>query len=366
MDNMEAGTSSNIENTMQDIFGVDEEDPYQDSGSEYLPSRSPSPTPLDLIDILEDNHSQNNQDPQNDQEQRKPRKRVRQPHKWKKNIRKAKRARGEEYVNAKGKTVPSKNINTDIPCRCGLKCHDKVGAAQQKALFDRFYAMESFTLQSSYLFSLVKVLPKKRCSFLTDRRQTESRRSNTRVYTIPNSDGLYTTVCKEFFKKVFAVSDGRISRVLKTKLSIPTPPIDRRGKHVPVNKTSEEKVQKVKTFIDKFPKYESHYTLHKSMNRRFLAPDLSLPKMYSMYCDNISESEKVSDFMFRKIFNEQFNLSFHAPVSDSCKKCDNLKIKIDAAHSLEEKYQLELQKKLHLSKADSAKDNYKKDKNLAK
>lgn len=86
-----------------------------------------------------------------------------------------------------------------------------------------------------------------------------------------------------------------------------------------------------------------------------------------MYCDNTSESEKVSDFMFRKVFNEQFNLSFHAPISDSCKKCDNLKIKIDAAHSQEEKHQLELQKKLHLSKADSAKDNYnKKDKNLAK
>ncbi|CAH2100749.1 unnamed protein product [Euphydryas editha] len=150
--------------------------------------------------------------------------------------------------------------------KCGLECHDQVDAAQQKELFDRFYAMESFSLQSSYLFSLVKVLPKKRCSFLTDRRQTESRRSNTRVYTVPNSNRLATTVCKDFFKKVFAVSDGRITRVLKTKLSIPTPPIDkRRAFHVPVNKTTEEKVQKAKTFIDKFPKYESHYTLHKSI-----------------------------------------------------------------------------------------------------
>lgn len=88
--------------------------------------------------------------------------------------------------------------------------------------------------------------------------------------------------------------------------------------------------------------------------------------MYSMYCDDTTESERVSDFMFRKIFNEHFNLSFHAPISDSCKKCDNLKIKIDAACSQEEKDQLELQKKLHLSKADAAKDNYTKDKNSAK
>lgn len=65
---------------LSDIFGMYEDDPYQDLGSEHLPSRSPSPTALDIIDILEDKHSQN------DQEQRKPRKRVRQPRKWKKNI----------------------------------------------------------------------------------------------------------------------------------------------------------------------------------------------------------------------------------------------------------------------------------------
>ncbi|CAH2087382.1 unnamed protein product [Euphydryas editha] len=270
---MEAGTSSDVENTMQEIFGVDEEDPYQDSGSEYLPTRSPSPTALDLLDILADNHSQND----------------------------------THLLGASKRSRATEAKKASSTAKCGLKCYDKVGAAQQKQFFDRFYAMESFSLQS-YLFSLVKVLPKKRCSFLTDRRQTESRRSNTRVYTVPNSHGLSTTVCKEFFKKVFAVSDGRITRVLKTKLSIPTPPIDKRGKHVPVNKTTEEKVQNVKTFIDKFPKYESHYTLHKSMNRRFLAPDLSLPKMYSMYCDDTSDLggfSNVSD-----IWNVRMDISY--------------------------------------------------------
>lgn len=356
---------------LSEIFGENEEDPYQDSGSEYLPTRSPSPTDMDLVDILgAENQPPNTIHPttssENTEEQCKPKKRVRQPSKWKKNIRKLKRAKGEEYVNTKGNTVPSKNINTDIPCKCAQKCHDKINAAQQKELFDRFYAMESFDLQSSYLFSLVKVLPKKRSSIPTDRQQTESRRSNTRVYSVPNSEGLSTTVCKEFFKKIFAVSDGRISRVLKMKLSIPTPPIDKRGKHVPVNKTSEEKLQRVKDFINRFPKYESHYTLHKSMNRKFLAPDLSLPKMYSLYCDDTPESERVSDFMFRKVFNEYFNLSFHAPISDSCKRCDNLKIKIDAASSQQEKELLELQRKEHLAKADTARDNYNRDTELAK
>ncbi|KAF9797229.1 hypothetical protein SFRURICE_006211 [Spodoptera frugiperda] len=106
MDNMEAGTSGNVEKTMQEIFGVDEDDPYQDSGSEYLPTRSPSPADVDLLDILDaENQSPNvahpTASPENTEEQCKPRKRLRQPSKWKKKIRKEKRAKGEEYVNTK-------------------------------------------------------------------------------------------------------------------------------------------------------------------------------------------------------------------------------------------------------------------------
>lgn len=80
----------------------------------------------------------------------------------------------------------------------------------------------------------------------------------------------------------------------------------------------------------------------------------------------ILQSQVVSDFMFRKIFNEHFNLSFHAPISDSCRKCDSYKIKIEAADSQEEKHQLEVQKNLHVLKADAAKSNYSNDKQLAK
>lgn len=111
-------------------------------------------------------------------------------------------------------------------------------------------------------------MPKKTCTAFA-----ESRRSNSRVYQVLNGDGLYVTVCKTFFKKLFGVSDGRLSRVLKDKLVIPTPPTDLRGNHVPSNKTPENKIRIVKNFINKFLKYESHYTLHKSTNRMYLAPD---------------------------------------------------------------------------------------------
>lgn len=70
--------------------------------------------------------------------------------------------------------------------------------------------------------------------------------------------------------------------------------------------------------------------------------------------------------MFSKIFNENFNLSFHTPISDSCKRCDKLNIKIQACDNEEEKSQLEIQRKLHLLKANSVRSNYNKDKEEAK
>lgn len=39
-----------------------------------------------------------------------------------------------------------------------------------------------------------------------------------------------------------------------------SPGQDERGRHEPANKTSSEKVDHVKKFIDEIPKYESHYT----------------------------------------------------------------------------------------------------------
>lgn len=51
---------------------------------------------------------------------------MRQPSKWKKNVRKEKRLRGEEYINVKGVLVPTKQIDTARECNCQHKCHEKV------------------------------------------------------------------------------------------------------------------------------------------------------------------------------------------------------------------------------------------------
>lgn len=284
----------------------------------------------------------------------KPKKRIRKTENWARNVKKSKRNKGEEYFNYKGVTVPAKTPKVGL-CSCPNKCHLKINCDQQTKIFKEFYALANFNLQTSYLFSLIKVVSKSR----TYTSNENSRRQMTRHYYLRDSEGLEVLVCKKFFKDTLCVSDGRISRLLKNKSSETTPPLDRRGHSVPANKTPIDKINEIKSFINSIPSYESHYSLHKSMNRKFLAPDLNINILYGLYKAKICNP--ASKFIFSKVFNEEFNLSFHAPITDSCKHCDSLDIKIKVCDNNNDELKLKNEKKLHLLKASSAREGIKKD-----
>ncbi|XP_072387117.1 uncharacterized protein [Diabrotica undecimpunctata] len=154
-----AETTYNIENELRDILGPSLEEPYQDSGSEYVQdhrSRSSSPN---LQHILEDLSIEEDQ---SSVSTKTTRKRIRKENTWKKNVRKNKRAKGEKYTNTKGVLVLAKTINTQYRCPCKEKCHEKIDPERQRVLFSKFYGLSNFNLQSSYLCSLVNVVIKAR------------------------------------------------------------------------------------------------------------------------------------------------------------------------------------------------------------
>ena len=63
---------------------------------------------------------------------------MRYPSKWKKNIRKQRRASGLEYTSTSGKTVREKRFKF-IDCHCPLKYSTKITVEQQQAVHDNFY-----------------------------------------------------------------------------------------------------------------------------------------------------------------------------------------------------------------------------------
>ncbi|XP_038221196.1 uncharacterized protein LOC119839077 [Zerene cesonia] len=326
---------------------------YEDSGSEYLPSQPPSPPSSPNLEAIL------NCDSPSESSTKTSKKRLRKHEKWVRNLKKAKRAKGQEYLNYKGVTVPAKTPKVGL-CACQNKCNFKINVEQQRKLFKEFYDLANFDLQTSYMFSLIKVVSKSR-TYTTNE---NSRRQNTRHYYLSDCDGKEVLVCKSFFKNTYAVSDGRINRLLKNKASVSTPPLDRRGHSVSANKTPDNKIQQIKEFINSIPSYESHYSLHKSVNRKYLAPDLNLSILYSLYTEKVSNP--TSKFIFSKVFNEEFNLSFHAPITDSCKRCDAFAIKLKACTNEVEKVRLEQDQKLHLLKAEVAREGVKKDVELYK
>lgn len=296
------------------------------------------------------------------QELGKCKKRVRTESTWKRNVAKKKRNAGEEYVNRRNRAVPVKRFQEIENC-CKDKCWEKIAPQRQQAIFRLFYDIESFDLKSAYLFSLVEVVNKLRTY---TNRNGASRREKTRIYFLQNDAGDKIKVCKNFFKKVLQVSDGRISRVLVNKQEGLAAPVDRRGKQTSVNKTPDEKITEVKNFIAKFPTYESHYSRRKNPHRKYLAPDLSLGKIYELYKKEYANANPVSMYIFRDVFLKKFNLHFHAPVSDSCKRCDLFENKIKFSTDEVEKRQIENERDLHHRKADCARDGMKRHGDIAK
>nr|CAH7761196.1 unnamed protein product [Callosobruchus chinensis] len=121
---------------------------------------------------------------------------------------------------------------------------------------------------------------------------------------------------------------------------------DKRGRKAPSNKTREEDVQRVKSHIERFPAMESHYT-RKSSRRKYLDSKLSIAKMYSLYkelCEN-ENRKPVSLITYRRIFCNNYNLSFYKPKKDQCQMC----VKFNAATE-EKKQQLEEEYNAHIKR----------------
>nr|CAI5848482.1 unnamed protein product [Callosobruchus analis] len=342
----------------EDTF-VNDEEPFEDSGSEYVPSDASEDKDSDEllttsdhnVESEGDNFSERNLSPR--KRKRGPRNRFSDKSLWKRNIRKRLRNSGKEYTNTRGTLVPEKRFDSS-DCECIKGCHSLISCEQRYTLFDKFYALGDHNLQTSYLCGQIKLLKKVRCT------NAESKRNYTRVYYLQNEHGVDIPVCKTFFKKTLCVSDGRVTRALKPKQLGHTPNIDRRGRKEPYNKTDPKKVDAVVEFINKIPKYQSHYSRQKNLSKLYLAPTLNMSILYKLYRTEYG-SEAVSQFVFQKIFKTKFNLSFHPPVTDSCKLCDSLEQKIKFVQNETTLKELKASKELHLRKAEAARAGMKKD-----
>ena len=107
-----------------------------------------------------------------------------------------------------------------------------------------------------------------------------------------------------------------------------------RGRHTnrPWKITNLVKKQ-VKDHIKLFPAMKSHYLRRKNEHRRYLSPVLSVAAMHRMYVDKHeggANKPLVKYHYYLKVFNDEFNLSFGYPKSDTCGTCEQFMIELSS------------------------------------
>lgn len=292
----------------------------------------------------------------------KPRKRLRKNRTRKANVTHQKVQKGLEHHSRSGKLIAETKFQPQSKCLCKMKCHTKIDVEQQNALFRNFYDFPDWSKKTLYLRSCVEKNPVKRKISDLNPIHQQKNRNHTYRYFLHDIAGNKQEVCNSFICKCIQVNSRRVSRALNTVQSNPTAK-DRRGNQPSKNKSNERDKLYVKEFIEKCPKYKSHYG-RKDSDRDYLAPYLNIRKMYREYV-TVSEFRQrtvLSEYIFREIFNTEFNLAFKRPKTDTCKTCDEMHAKMKSGVlSLEEMQQQEKRKLDHHQKVHEKKMQFEKD-----
>lgn len=292
----------------------------------------------------------------------KSRKRTRNPLQHNSIKKKLKVQRGEEYITKSMKVVPKTEFREQNVC-CKKNCAQRINVDQQKRCFESLYSLSNWTQKTLFLRTLSK-------RFNTKQNANPIKKLKKKdfyhKYYLTNSDGNQMEVCLSFLIKCLQITKSRMIRAMQSTVQNETAK-DSRGSY-PTKKTDIGDYNFVKQFIKRYPTYESHYKTSVS-NRKYLSSYLNIERLYREYsivCD-FDKRKTLSNWMFRHIFNTEFNLCFGAPKVDTCRTCDSIKVKIEAKNlNFETRQQLEEQKKVHTDLVDQTRKSFNESITLAK
>lgn len=201
------------------------------------------------------------------------------------------------------------------PCgeKCNFKCTTNFSLEQRQTIHQAFWNIDPTSKLNFYAkFTTQNTTTRKRT------KKEISRRAESYKYYF-EKDAINVQVCKVFFLNTLDVSQNRIYYYYKKKhmkkVGVAKPVIQ--GNHVKFQ-TPTSVLNKVRDHIKQFPAMDSHYCRANSL-KKYLEPSLNLTKMFNMY--KISVENPVKFNMYSKIFNEEFNYSFHRPKKDQCDRC---------------------------------------------
>lgn len=277
-------------------------------------------------------------------------------------MRKRLKLSGEEYISPSGKIVQKKRVQLCDCSKCKYKCSEKVSFAQRCLARDNYYELDSYERKMDYICSSVQEHKTK--TYLDNTGKEVAKKKNVmRIYSL-FIESERVRVCKKFFLKTLSISESTVNQALSKMVHGHFKGRGERGRHAPAKKTSEERLNEIRNHIESFPTVESHY-LRKSSQRMYLAPDLNIRRMHEQYVRKCQENgtEAVNEPVYRRIFNEEYNISFHVPKKDQCNFC-NKHDSAKADGTLDDKSKEEY--KMHQQRKVVAREQKFKDSNIAR
>lgn len=178
--------------------------------------------------------------------------------------------------------------------------------------------MKDIEKERQYLAPLIKVVPKARPRSAG----AQSRRNVTKKYFLLK-DGSEVQVCLGFFLSIFNISETFVRYIQKNRDSSKMIlSADKRVHHRPGIRRSDETRERIRNHIKSFPTVPSHYC-RQSTVRQFLLGDLSIQIMHELYKKRCEEAQVTAEkyWLYREIFNTEFNLAFHVPRKNLCDHC---------------------------------------------
>ena len=263
---------------------------------------------------------------------------------WRRNSERDKKQRGQPYISRRNEFVPGKILLPHCLLSCRKKCHTKFNAENREEIFQNYWKLGSHTEQLDFIHSNTDYNLKKRNV------STSSRRARSIFFYLPLF-GKKIKVCKTMFINTLGIKKGVVDYAMKNRSKLNTSTGDKRGKHVKKCLPSEVKLS-IRRHIESFPAVSSHYC-RKDSNRKYLYSQLNINEMYRLYVIERSKGglEVAKKSMYRVIFNNEYNLGFHRPRKDQCRRCMDFEKANDIAKAQQrERYEQHLREKNRIKK----------------
>lgn len=222
------------------------------------------------------------------------------------------------------------------------------------SIFDEFNGLSDLQKQREFIVRHMEITE-------TKAKSTNSRRQKSHTYFL-TANGQRMKVCQTLFLRTLGITE-RMMRTAKGKLSQTgiLEPEMRGGRMSEKDRCRDQRIRsEVEIHIDRFPRVESHYC-RSSSTKEYLSPELTLPKMYDMFCEEYKGADKASYSTYCRVFKEK-NLSFHHPKKDQCSLCMTYQQGPESVHTeLKDRYDHHIAEK---KKVREIKDACKKESKL--